>query len=102
MAYKLYDIYHIFFPNFCTGVSGIRIWPMGIDFGSLLVDFRIRESTLGPLNEFWLLEAVFVPMGISFAVCKKIVLTIISTRVMQNYNVITIKKTKFPYKNRLY
>ena len=75
---------------------------MGIDFGSLLVDFRIRESTLGPLNEFWLLEAVFVPMGISFAVCKKIVLTIISTRVMQNYNVITIKKTKFPYKNRLY
>ena len=95
MAYKLYDIYHIFFPNFCTGVSGIRIWSMGIDFGSLLVAFRIHESTLGPLNEFWLLEAVFLPMGISFAVCKNIVLTIISTKLMQNYNVITTKKTKF-------
>ena len=84
MAYKWYDIYHIFFMHFCTGASGIRFWPMEIDFGSLLVDFRIRESTLGPLNEFWLLEAVFVPMGISFDICKNIVLTIISTKVMQN------------------
>ena len=84
MAYKWYDIYHIFFMHFCTGTSGIRFWPMEIDFGSLLVYFRILESTLGSLNEFWLLEAVFVPMGISFAICKNIVLTIISTNVMQN------------------
>ena len=77
--------YIIFFClNFCTGASGIRFWPLGIDFVSLLVDFRIRESTLGPLNEFWLLDAVFVPMGISFAIGKNIVLTIISTKVMQN------------------
>ena len=75
---------------------------MGIDFGSLLVDFRIRESTLGPRNEFWLLQAVFVSMGISFAICKNIVLTIISTKVMQNYNVITTKKTKFPENHELF
>ena len=84
MAHKWYDMYHIFFLQFGTGVSGVRYWPMRIDFGSMLVDFRIRESTLGPLNEFWLLEAVFVPMGISFDICKNIVLTIISTKVMQN------------------
>ena len=50
MAYKWYDIYHIFFLHFCTGASGIRFWPMGIDFASLLGEFRIRESTLGPLS----------------------------------------------------
>ena len=83
MAYKWYDIYHIFCLNFCTGASGIRFWPLGINFGSLLVDFRIRESTLGPLSEFCSL-ADFVPMGIGFAVCKNFVLTMISTKIMLN------------------
>ena len=80
MAYK----WSYFYVHFCTGASGIQFRPLGIDFGSLLVDFRISESTLGPLNEFCLLEPAFVPMGISFAVCKKIVLKIISTKVIQN------------------
>ena len=65
---------------------------------SVLFDFGIQESTLGPLSQFWAPGAEFVPVGAGFGVCKNIIgiLTIISTKIMQNYEIMSTKKTKSP------
>ena len=73
MGYKWYDTYHNFCLHFCTRASGIRFWPLGVNFGSVLFDFGIQESTLGPLSQFWAPGAEFVPVGAGFGVCKNII-----------------------------
>ena len=65
--------YHHFYLLVCTGASGIRFWPVGVDFGSMLVDFRIRESTLGALSQCVARGANFVQLGFSIGGCKNII-----------------------------
>ena len=67
--------YHHFYLLVCTGASGIRFWPVGVDFGSMLVDFRIRESTLGALSQCVARGADFVQLGFSIGGCKNIIIT---------------------------
>ena len=70
----------------------IRFWPLGVNFGSVLFDFGIREWTLGPLSQFWAPGAEFVPVGAGFGVFKNIIgTTVISTKMMQNYEIISTK-----------
>ena len=70
MGYKWYDTYHHFCLLVCTGASGIRFWPLGVDFGSQLVDFGVRESTLGPHSQCLALGADFMHLRVGFGVCK--------------------------------
>ena len=48
---------------------------MGVDFGSMLVDFWIRESTLGALSQCVARGADFVQLGFSIGGCKNIIIT---------------------------
>ena len=41
MVYKWYDTYHNFFLLVCPG----SILALGVNLGSMLVDFGVREST---------------------------------------------------------
>ena len=62
MGCKLYDTYHNFCLHLWTRASGIRFWPLGVNFACVLFDFGIRESTSGSLK--------FVPVGAGYDVSK--------------------------------